>query len=76
MIREDVRSLSICYQCSLHLLQITVDEFIDVLIGTRKYVPCLYVFNKIDAISLEQMDKYARQDHSMVISEFHSIYSL
>jgi uncharacterized protein len=48
--------------------QITVDELIDVLIGTRKYVPCLYVFNKIDAISLEQMDKYARQDHSMVIS--------
>jgi uncharacterized protein len=50
------------------LSQITVDELIDVLIGTRKYVPCLYVFNKIDAISLEQMDKYARQDHSMVIS--------
>lgn len=50
------------------LPQITVDELIDVLIGTRKYVPCLYVFNKIDAISLEQMDKYARQDHSMVIS--------
>jgi ribosome-interacting GTPase 1 len=50
------------------LPQITVDELIDVLIGTRKYVPCLYVFNKIDAISLEQMDKYAREDHSMVIS--------
>ncbi|KAG8834626.1 Developmentally-regulated GTP-binding protein 2 [Serendipita sp. 400] len=47
---------------------ITVDELIDVLIGTRKYVPCLYVFNKIDAISLEQVDKLARQDHSMVIS--------
>jgi ribosome-interacting GTPase 1 len=50
------------------LPQITVDELIDVLIGTRKYVPCLYVFNKIDAISLEQMDKYAREGHSMVIS--------
>ncbi|CCA67807.1 probable GTP-binding protein [Serendipita indica DSM 11827] len=47
---------------------ITVDELIDVLIGTRKYVPCLYVFNKIDAISLEQMDKYAHEPHSMVIS--------
>ncbi|KAF8139994.1 developmentally regulated GTP-binding protein [Boletus edulis] len=32
---------------------ISTDEFIDVLIGTRKYIPCLYVYNKIDAISLE-----------------------
>jgi len=26
---------------------ITVDEFIDVLLGTRKYVPCLYCYNKV-----------------------------
>ncbi|EIW86461.1 developmentally regulated GTP-binding protein [Coniophora puteana RWD-64-598 SS2] len=47
---------------------ITTDEFIDVLIGTRKYIPCLYVYNKIDAISLEQVDKLARTDHTVVIS--------
>jgi len=47
---------------------ITTDEFIDVLIGTRKYIPCLYVYNKIDAISLEQMDKLARTEYSVVIS--------
>jgi len=47
---------------------ITVDEFIDVLIGTRKYVPCIYVYNKIDSISLEQVDKLARAPHSLVIS--------
>ncbi|KAI8995418.1 developmentally regulated GTP-binding protein [Trametes punicea] len=47
---------------------ITTDEFIDVLIGTRKYIPCLYVYNKVDAISLEQMDKLAREDHTVVIS--------
>lgn len=51
-----------------HVLQITVDEFIDVLIGTRKYIPAISVYNKIDAISLEQLDKYARQDHTVVIS--------
>ena len=51
-----------------HGLQITVDEFIDVLIGTRKYIPAISVYNKIDAISLEQLDKYARQDHTVVIS--------
>jgi ribosome-interacting GTPase 1 len=63
---------------------ITTDEFIDVLIGTRKYIPCLCecsfigvnkilrspldVYNKIDAISLEQVDKLARQKHTVVIS--------
>ncbi|KZV92105.1 P-loop containing nucleoside triphosphate hydrolase protein [Exidia glandulosa HHB12029] len=52
MIREDV----------------TIDEFIDVLIGTRKYIPCLYVYNKIDAISLERLDELAREDHTIVIS--------
>ncbi|KAF8213525.1 developmentally regulated GTP-binding protein [Mycena galopus ATCC 62051] len=39
---------------------ITTDDFIDVLIG--------YVYNKIDAISLEQMDKLARTPNTIVIS--------
>lgn len=30
--------------------------------------PCADVYNKIDAISLEQMDKLAREDHTVVIS--------
>lgn len=47
---------------------ITTDEFIDVLIGTRKYIPCMYVYNKIDSISLEQIDKLARTPHTVVIS--------
>ncbi|KAJ7169470.1 developmentally regulated GTP-binding protein [Mycena filopes] len=47
---------------------ITTDDFIDVLIGTRKYIPCLYVYNKIDSISLEQMDKLARTPNTVVIS--------
>ncbi|CAK5280070.1 unnamed protein product, partial [Mycena citricolor] len=47
---------------------ITTDDFIDVLIGTRKYIPCLYVYNKIDAISLEQVDKLARTPNTVVIS--------
>jgi len=29
---------------------------------------CSDVYNKIDAISLEQVDKLARQDHTVVIS--------
>lgn len=31
---------------------ISVDQFIDVLLGNRKYVPCLYVYNKSTCTSL------------------------
>ncbi|KAJ8084388.1 Ribosome-interacting GTPase 2 [Marasmius tenuissimus] len=47
---------------------ITTDEFIDVLIGNRKYVPCLYVYNKIDSISLELVNKLAHTPNTVVIS--------
>lgn len=33
----------------------TLDEFIDVVEGGRVYIPCLYVLNKIDAISIEEL---------------------
>ncbi|KAI9011585.1 P-loop containing nucleoside triphosphate hydrolase protein [Hyaloraphidium curvatum] len=46
----------------------TVDDFIDVVLGNRKYIRALYVYNKIDAISLEEVDRLARQPHSVVIS--------
>lgn len=42
--------------------QIDTDEFIDVLLGTRKYVPCLYVFNKIDAVSLEEVERLSQEN--------------
>jgi len=29
----------------------TVDEFIDVILGNRKYIKCLYCYNKIDQVS-------------------------
>ncbi|KAI6229918.1 hypothetical protein M3Y99_01127800 [Aphelenchoides fujianensis] len=46
----------------------TVDEFIDVIQGNRVYLKCLYVYNKIDQITLEELDRIARQPHSVVIS--------
>uniref|UniRef100_A0A7S2W3B3 OBG-type G domain-containing protein n=1 Tax=Rhizochromulina marina TaxID=1034831 RepID=A0A7S2W3B3_9STRA len=47
---------------------ITVDELIDVIMGNRKYVRCLYVYNKIDTITIEEVDRLAREPHSVVIS--------
>lgn len=32
----------------------TEDEFIDVVTANRVYLPCLYVYNKIDQISIEE----------------------
>lgn len=47
---------------------ITVDQFIDVIEGNRKYMPCLYVYNKIDTITMEEMDRLSRLPHSVVLS--------
>lgn len=47
---------------------ITVDQFIDVIEGNRKYIKCLYVYNKIDSISIEDVDEIARRPNSVVIS--------
>lgn len=67
--------------------QVSTDDFIDAILGTRKYVPCLYCYNKvrfippqgpistelptgrqIDAISLEEVDRLAREPNTVVIS--------
>ncbi|KAI8058186.1 P-loop containing nucleoside triphosphate hydrolase protein [Syncephalis plumigaleata] len=46
----------------------TIDEFIDVVLGNRKYINCLYCYNKIDQISLEEVDRLAREPYSVVVS--------
>eukprot|EP01105_Mastigella_eilhardi_P005829 TRINITY_DN17532_c0_g1_i1.p1 TRINITY_DN17532_c0_g1~~TRINITY_DN17532_c0_g1_i1.p1 ORF type:complete len:381 (+),score=117.04 TRINITY_DN17532_c0_g1_i1:31-1143(+) len=46
----------------------TVDEFIDVVVGKRVYIQCLYVYNKIDQVSIEELEALAMQDHTVVIS--------
>jgi len=38
----------------------SVDDFIDVVMGNRKYVRCLYAYNKIDTVSIEEIDLLAR----------------
>lgn len=45
----------------------TADELIDVILGNRVYLPCLYVYNKIDQISIQEVDRIARQPHSVVV---------
>ncbi|KHJ35938.1 putative gtp-binding protein [Erysiphe necator] len=48
---------------------ITVDDFIDVIMKDhRKYIKCLYVYNKIDSISLDFLDQLAREPNTVVMS--------
>lgn len=34
----------------------TIDRFIDAVDGKRTYIPCLYVMNKIDQLTIEELD--------------------
>ncbi|RUP47995.1 hypothetical protein BC936DRAFT_145090 [Jimgerdemannia flammicorona] len=47
---------------------ITVDEFIDVVLGNRKYITCIYCYNKIDQITIEEVDRLAREPYTVVVS--------
>lgn len=47
---------------------ITVDELIDVIDDNRQYIPCLYLYSKIDAVSLEEVDRLAHEPNSVVMS--------
>lgn len=49
----------------------TADEFIDAIEGSRVYVPAVYVLNKIDQISIEELDIISRLPHNCPISAHH-----
>jgi hypothetical protein len=49
----------------------TVDEVIDVIEGNRKYCPCLYVMNKIDQITIEELDLISEIPHHVPICAHH-----
>lgn len=45
-----------------------MDDFIDVIEGNRKYMKCVYVYNKIDVVGIDDVDRLSRQPNSVVIS--------
>ncbi|GAB4821710.1 hypothetical protein N2152v2_008756 [Parachlorella kessleri] len=46
----------------------SVDDLIDVMEGNRRYIKCLYVYNKVDVCSMEEVDEIARRPFSIPIS--------
>lgn len=55
-------------QVMIHEPDCTIEDFIDVVEGNRMYVPCLFVLNKIDAISIEELDLLYKIPNSVPIS--------
>jgi small GTP-binding protein len=49
----------------------TSDDIIDTIEGNRKYCPCLYVMNKIDQITIEELDIIADVPHHVPICAHH-----
>ena len=49
----------------------TADDFIDVVEGNRIYIPCIYLLNKIDQISIEELDIVSEIPHCVPISAHH-----
>ena len=47
----------------------TVDDLIDTVESAKRvYVPCLYVYNKVDELTIEELDELANKDHAVVVS--------
>lgn len=49
----------------------TIDQLIDVIEGNRKYIPCIYVLNKIDQLTVEELDIIDQLPHHVPISAHH-----
>jgi len=49
----------------------SADDLIDVIEGNRVYVPCVYVLNKIDQISVQELDIIYKVPHCVPISAHH-----
>eukprot|EP01084_Bolivina_argentea_P129295 228358_1 len=46
----------------------SVDEFIDAIEGNRKYLPVLYGYNKIDILTIEELDQIMSEKENVVLS--------
>lgn len=50
---------------------VSVDQLIDSIEGNRMYIPCLYVLNKIDQLTIEELTIIDQLPHNVVISAHH-----
>eukprot|EP00827_Trimyema_finlayi_P001394 TRINITY_DN1536_c0_g1_i2.p1 TRINITY_DN1536_c0_g1~~TRINITY_DN1536_c0_g1_i2.p1 ORF type:complete len:377 (+),score=129.18 TRINITY_DN1536_c0_g1_i2:51-1181(+) len=46
----------------------TIDDMVDAIEGNRKYLKCLYVYNKIDQVSIEDVNIISHIENSVAIT--------
>lgn len=65
---------NVLHEYKIHNAHITfrgdydVDDLIDVIEGNRKYIKCLYVYNKIDCSSIEEVNEISKEPINAAIS--------
>lgn len=68
---------AICSEYRIHNADIffrcdaTADDLIDVIEGNRIYIPAIYVLNKIDQISIQELDIIYKIPHAIPVSAHH-----
>lgn len=58
-----INNADICLKCDA-----SEDDIIDIIEGNRKYIPCLYALNKIDAITLDELNILDQIEHYVPIA--------
>ena len=48
-----------------------IDDLVDVIEGSRVYVPCIYAINKIDQITLEELNVISKLPHYCPVCAYH-----
>lgn len=58
-----INNVDINFRCNA-----SADDLIDVIEGNRKYIPCIYALNKIDDITIEELDILDSIPHYVPVS--------
>lgn len=61
-----INSADVTFRCDA-----TIDDLIDVIEGNRVYIPAIYVLNKIDQISIEELELIYKIPHAVAICAQH-----
>ena len=61
-----IHNADIVFRCDA-----SADDLIDIIEGNRVYIPCVYVLNKIDQITIEELDLIYKIPHAVPISGHH-----
>lgn len=71
MVKSILSEFRICNADVVLREDATEDDLIDAVEGNRVYVPCIYVLNKIDQISIEELDIIYKIPHCVPLSAHH-----